>query len=313
VQPLIPRHKLKTTESAAIATLCCGLVAGVTRFDEKYAAAVSRARDSLAPKLTKWVEATEEYGIGLLSGLAPTYQLPPTPMRSAELDHEIMPEDVAFGAVAALFGCMGTMEGKVCRRIVHNVYPTTDDLGSQLGASQVALDWHVEDGFHPNRADWLVLYCLRGNPSVTTHFARLSDIRCDQSIEQKLRSTPFQLKVDESFESPFACQSFSVYSIHEHLGVSSVVFDPAYTTEIEPGSLELIEELRRRFASAQSFVSLSAGDFLVLSNRRVVHARGIAPAKFDGTDRWLKRGVVWAGVARNGLLRDPEPFPSISI
>jgi alpha-ketoglutarate-dependent taurine dioxygenase len=73
-----------------------------------------------------------------------------------------------------------------------------------------------------------------------------------------------------------------------------VRFDAAFT-EAVPGDREAAQalvELHHRFIAAAREITLDPGEILVLDNRRVLHGRKPFRARYDGTDRWLRRAMV---------------------
>lgn len=61
---------------------------------------------------------------------------------------------------------------------------------------------------------------------------------------------------------------------------------------------ELLEQSRRR-------CPLATDDFVFLNNHRVVHARTSFTARYDGTDRWLKRINITHDLRKSADLRRP--------
>ncbi|MFD1046061.1 fructose-bisphosphatase class II, partial [Kibdelosporangium lantanae] len=51
-------------------------------------------------------------------------------------------------------------------RLIHNVVPIEGDETEQSGHGQVLLEWHTEDGFHPYRCDYLLLFGMRNHDRV---------------------------------------------------------------------------------------------------------------------------------------------------
>ncbi|WP_244204015.1 TauD/TfdA family dioxygenase, partial [Streptomyces tricolor] len=71
-------------------------------------------------------------------------------------------------------------------------------------------------------------------------------------------------------------------------------FDPAYTP-LDQASAEhraAYGRLADELARVSVAVTLAPGDILVLDNDLVVHGRVPFTARYDGTDRWLKRSSV---------------------
>ncbi|MFJ6772983.1 TauD/TfdA family dioxygenase [Kitasatospora sp. NPDC091257] len=71
-------------------------------------------------------------------------------------------------------------------------------------------------------------------------------------------------------------------------------YDPAYTPldEADEAWRAAYRRLGDELARVSVAVSLEPGDVLVVDNDLVVHGRVPFRARYDGTDRWLKRASV---------------------
>ncbi|HEX4225948.1 MAG TPA: hypothetical protein VHZ97_26525, partial [Pseudonocardiaceae bacterium] len=77
-------------------------------------------------------------------------------------------------ALGEPFGWATLQEGS----IVQNVLPIRGDETKQSGyGSESLLEFHTEDGFHPNRCDYLMLLGLRNPDDVPTIVASVRDVR----------------------------------------------------------------------------------------------------------------------------------------
>jgi alpha-ketoglutarate-dependent taurine dioxygenase len=80
---------------------------------------------------------------------------------------------------------------------------------------------------------------------------------------------------------------------------------------LDPGSpaAEALDELCVGLDAALRPVVLQPGDAIFIDNRRVVHGRAPFRARYDGTDRWLKRINVMRDIRRAGeaLITDVPP------
>ncbi|MEV0709279.1 TauD/TfdA family dioxygenase [Nocardia aurea] len=196
-------------------------------------------------------------------------------------------------AVGEPFGWAGQQDG----RLVNNILPTPGHEYEQSGASStILLSPHSEDAFHPHRANLLMLACLRNPDEVGTTLSSVRQV--ELSAEQRrLLSTPtLPILPDISYgdghqrypappvptiwcESPDGAQD------------SMLRYDPAYTplddadSEFRRAYAHLTAELERVCHTA----ALEPGEFLLVDNDVAVHGRVPFTARYDGTDRWLKR------------------------
>jgi L-asparagine oxygenase len=263
------------------------------------------------PVVKSWAQQVRIGHVGLLRNLPVGRDLPSTPAVKAAADAVPMFADCVIGLLAALFGDIVTFEGKVTERHIHNVYPAKNEEFSQLGASADELDWHVEDGFHPQRAEWLGILCLRSDPSVITWVARARDLEFCKKDWTCLRSEAAEVRVDESFAPGLRGLLFSVCTVSGPEDDPEITFDPQYTRLRDRHQQELVQRVRRAANRAKWAVELRVGDFLILNNRRTVHARSAHEPRMDGTDRWIKRTMIsdcreTRNMAAPGLVCFPE-------
>jgi L-asparagine oxygenase len=63
---------------------------------------------------------------------------------------------------------------------------------------------------------------------------------------------------------------------------------------------------------------LDVGDLLVIDNRTTIHGRAPFAARFDGTDRWLRRCFAVSDIRRSRGVREPgsrvcDPLTTIGV
>lgn len=195
-------------------------------------------------------------------------------------------------------------------RLVHDVLPMPGQEESQSGHGTVELAWHTEDGFHPYRCDYLMLLGLRNHDAVPTVVASVDDVELTDGQRAVLSEPRFLIRPD-------TLQLKNAQQLTEHQGTAhsihlmeddpepcAVLFghpeqpylriDPEFMSAL-PGdgeATEALDALCRELQRNLVDVPLSAGDLLVVDNFKAVHGRSAFKARFDGTDRWLKKVVV---------------------
>lgn len=213
---------------------------------------------------------------------------------------------LAASMLGDVFGWATQQDG----RLVHNVLPIAEDAHEQLGSSSaVLLTWHTEDAFHPMRADFLALLCLRNPAAVATTVSSLSAVDFTALDVDTLFEPRFFILPDESHlarnnaangEAAFD----EITRMREQPPPRAVFFgnrdapymaiDPYFMSTPE-GDIEAAEALRgleRGLEAALIDVCLRPGDLLVVDNLRTVHGRRPFAPGFDGSDRWLKRANI---------------------
>ncbi|WP_419998140.1 guanitoxin biosynthesis L-enduracididine beta-hydroxylase GntD [Streptomyces boninensis] len=212
------------------------------------------------------------------------------------------------------FGWVTLQEG----RIVQNILPIAGDEERQSGyGSESLLEFHTEDGFHPNRCDYLLLFGLRNPDRVPTIVASVRDVRLSDRERTVLAERRFhimpdtehirQLETDEPGhpalpqlrrmrDRPEPAAVLSGDRLNPYLRIDRPFMNvlPG-DTEAEAALDALMDELQR----VQQDVVVEPGSMLLVDNYRAVHGRRPFTARYDGTDRWLKKLTVSRNLRRN--------------
>ncbi|MEA2183788.1 MAG: L-asparagine oxygenase, partial [Solirubrobacteraceae bacterium] len=206
--------------------------------------------------------------------------------------------DATLLLVASVLGCPFGWEGQQDGRLVHDIVPAKGHEHEQTGASSsVVLSAHTEDAFHPGRANVLLLACLRNHDDVPTSLASVRHARLS-AVERALLERPtLPILPDDSYDEtdgPAAASPPEVATLWDGDGGLRIRYDPAYTPlqqaddDYRAAYDWLSEELERVAVD----VPLGPGEILVVDNDVAVHGRRPFQARYDGTDRWLKRVSV---------------------
>ncbi|MFP3987347.1 guanitoxin biosynthesis L-enduracididine beta-hydroxylase GntD [Streptomyces sp. E11-3] len=247
-------------------------------------------------------------------------QLGPTPGHWREaIDSKAAREQELWLALCGMvlgdpFGWVTLQEG----RIIQNILPVRGDEMRQSGyGSESLLEFHTEDGFHPNRCDYLLLLGLRNRDRVPTIVASVRDIRLSDTDRAVLADDRFHIVPDTEHIRQLEAQAPghpALEKLHEMADrpvPTAVLFgdrlNPYLRIDrpfmyVRPGDTEaeaaldrLMDELQR----AQQDVVVGPGSLLIVDNYRAVHGRRPFTARYDGTDRWLKKLTVSRNLRRN--------------
>ncbi|MFJ4192145.1 guanitoxin biosynthesis L-enduracididine beta-hydroxylase GntD [Kitasatospora sp. NPDC089509] len=201
--------------------------------------------------------------------------------------------------------------------LVHDVLPVAGHEDEQIGTgSNQTIFWHVEDAFHPYRGDYVGLLCLRNPDRVPTTFLGVQDLVISAEDRRVLAEPRFYMLPDNSHLQMLDSgpgrtlpgQAELLHQAHERLkrmrddaAPVPVLFgsptdpylclDPYFMDldRLDPearGALQrLSDEIDRKLGGA----ALAPGEIVFVDNYRAVHGRSSFAARFDGTDRWLKR------------------------
>lgn len=189
------------------------------------------------------------------------------------------------------FGWQGQQDG----RLVNNIVPAAGHEHEQSGASsRVLLSPHTEDAFHPRRAHLLMLGCLRNPDLVGTTVSSVR--RIELSTEQRaVLSTPTlpilpDVSYGDGHEMYCAAPIPTLWSAGGP-DQQTLRYDPAYTplAEADPEFRAAYEQLTAELERVCVTAALEPGELLLVDNDVAVHGRVPFTARYDGTDRWLKR------------------------
>jgi L-asparagine oxygenase len=206
--------------------------------------------------------------------------------------------DATLLLLASVLGRAIGWEGQQDGRLVHDIVPTRGHEHVQTGASStVTLSAHTEDAFHPGRANLVLLACLRNEDAVPTQVSSVRHARLS-AVERALLERPtLPILPDDSYseaDGGAASPPPEVATLWEGERGLSIRYDPAYTPLEQAGADYgdaygwLTAELDRVAVEA----TLGSGDVLIIDNDVAVHGRQPFKARYDGTDRWLKRVSV---------------------
>lgn len=180
-------------------------------------------------------------------------------------------------------------------RIVQNVFPKLKEEKKQISSSSsVLLQMHTETAFHPYKPDWILLACVRGDKKAQTLYATMDEIlyELDEPTTWDLRQPDYVTTMDRSFL--LKGDKDKTYVVRPLVGVGewSLTYDADLMKPLTDHAGRALAKLGAAIKKRTRTVVLEAGDILVINNRTTVHGRNSFKARYDGTDRWLKRVLV---------------------
>jgi L-asparagine oxygenase len=268
--------------------------------DRAAAEQAERTAARLDPALADECRPVGDGGVLVLRGLR-TADMPvgPTPPSWSEAPREATcPWDATLLLIASVMGCPFGWEGQQDGRLVHDIVPSKGHEHEQTGASSsVVLSAHTEDAFHPDRANLLLLGCLRNEDAVPTRLASVRHTRLSAEDRALLECPTLPILPDDSYaelDEPDAAAPPQVATVWDGDAGLGIRYDPAYTPleHADAGYRAAYERLTAELDRVAVDVTLAPGEVLVIDNDVAVHGRQPFRARYDGTDRWLKRVSV---------------------
>jgi len=182
-------------------------------------------------------------------------------------------------------------------KIIQDIFPIKKTADDQISSSSKAtLELHTEAAFHPHLPDYLLLLCLRGDKNAGTTYALLPDILKDihVGIVNILKKDLFETSVDQSFRlngEEDTTVRLPVLSNNSN-GDFIMKYDRTVMSGITTEAQMALNIFNKAIERNKQTIFLEAGDLVVIDNAVSVHGRTSFSARYDGTDRWLKRVVV---------------------
>lgn len=256
------------------------------------------------------------------------YALGPTPAHWRDASAKTVVFDMLFCLSGAILGSPFAWSTKQDGRLVHNIVPIANDRNAQLASSSdTALTWHTEDGFHPLRADFLGLMCLRNPGSVQTVFSCVHDIDPIVLTDPILFQPRFHIRPDGSQLSDDLARHPDIPEmLHRRARQrvrrmdstptpTPVLFgnpdcpylrlDQFFASAVY-GDLEAansLDALINAVSDGSKTYPLAPGEICFIDNYKAVHGREAFQARHDGTDRWLRRINITRDLRRSRSLR----------
>ncbi|HSS51035.1 MAG TPA: guanitoxin biosynthesis L-enduracididine beta-hydroxylase GntD [Thermoanaerobaculia bacterium] len=257
-------------------------------------------------------------------------EIGPTPFHWKERQKHCLPrkEEILLVLLGSLLGDVIAWATQQDGAVVHDIAPVKGHEHEQLGSgSAEELTWHTEDAFHPFRGDYLGMMCLRNPDRVPTTFASLDISNLDEGVAALLFEPHYTIRPDESHLRKNRVDTVpgkGREDAHDRIDEMNtrpekipVLFgspdspycrlDPYFMDPPDlPAARQALDQLIRVIDSRLEDLVLEPGEFCFIDNFKAVHGRRPFKARFDGTDRWLKR----VNITRNlRLSRAARPAP----
>ncbi|MGW4565576.1 TauD/TfdA family dioxygenase [Streptomyces sp. NPDC004561] len=196
-------------------------------------------------------------------------------------------------------------------RLVQDIFPIRGDEQRESGhGSDAFLMFHTDDAFRPDSCDYLLLFGIRNHDVVPTYVSAVRDVRLSDGDRRLLSEERFHIVPDDEhirqleLRAPNSPALRRAIEMRDHPEPVPVLFDAPDNPHVRldlPFMSCVGDDPRARLALATLHSELervrrpliaAAGTLLVLDNRSVVHARESFTARYDGTDRWLRKIIV---------------------
>lgn len=168
--------------------------------------------------------------------------------------------------------------------LIQNLYPLRTDALRQNASNAVRLEMHTETAFRQNSPDFVVLLCLRADPSANTIFVDATRLQASLGARKSRLLRDVAFGFDPNSDSRYALSTRVGEGVRFQFAEALLGYTPQHDA--------VLTELKMLMVELGQPVTLTQGDLLVIDNTHVVHGRSAYLPRYDGTDRWLQRCLV---------------------
>lgn len=230
-------------------------------------------------------------------------EIPPTPTasRRGELLSQLPVAALVQLAVATRLGEPFAFADENDGRLVHDIVPVRGSEDRQENSGSTLLELHTENGFHPYRPEFVTLMGIRSDHErrAKTLLLGLNEILpgLSSGCREALRQPVYRIRVGSSFSPAawgVASPPLRVLDRDDSLLSMDLHAMEGLTDEAQSALSELRDVVTARLRGTV----VGQGDLVVIDNRAAIHGRTSFRARYDGTDRWLRRVFVTSDLRR---------------
>ncbi|WP_228900646.1 clavaminate synthase family protein [Streptomyces sp. DH1] len=267
---------------------------------------------TLRKKLSEFRRDSGPDGGMLLRGLpVDSMGLPPTPAVNGSVQREPSLGAAVLLTVACGLGDPGAFRPEKNGALVQDVVPVPGMEEFQGNAGSTLLTFHNENAFHDHRPDFVMLLCLRADPTGraglrTACIRRVLPLLSDRTVDA-LWASEFITAPPPSFNLSGPGEAAGPVLLGDPSDPDLRV-DLAATEPVTERAAEALRELQDRFDATATTHRLVPGELAIVDNRVTVHGRTEFTPRYDGTDRWLQRTFVLTDLRRSRALRPADGY-----
>jgi len=221
---------------------------------------------------------------------------PATPFPNSIKEASSDKSSMVFLEYAHKFGYPVSYAQEQKGQLVQNILPVHKTETQQIStSSKVELALHTETAFHPYKPDYVLLLCLRGDPSAVTTYANVDDIvkKLDLWVIATLQKKWFTTNIDISFRTKGQNDKNIPISVLEKTEDGyNFIYDYTFVKANDELGRAALEKLHEAVQECIQEIVLETGDLLVIDNNKTIHGRKPFQARYDGTDRWVQRILI---------------------
>lgn len=215
-----------------------------------------------------------------LSGPGPT----PDWFVEVDPDYNVNDAQILHGIYVSLIGEAIGFTSQRNGRIYNNLIPFRglESVANSSSGSSLDFGFHVEDAFHPARADYLGLVCMRNEERAATTVSCVEGVILTEEEKEALYSPRFRISHNPIHPTNAVIDEHCQSVLFGHLDRPYVRINAASMNieEYEGIERQALEKPLPHFANNLVALVLQTGDCVFVDNYRCVHARDAFKAKF---------------------------------
>jgi L-asparagine oxygenase len=242
----------------------------------------------------------------------------PSPSRYIELDESYRLNDakILHGLYGSLLGEGVGFTSQRGGSLFNNIVPLDEhkNISNSSGGSYLDFGFHVEDAFHPARAEYLGLVCMRNNERAATVISCIDGIELSAEETEVLFEPRFNISHNPIHSTSDIIEETSQAIFFGHRNAPYIKINAAALNIEDYDGIErqALEKLLDHFAEHRVSVMLEATDCVFVDNYRCVHARDSFKANYGEGARWLARVVFASDLRKSRGMRDSIDTRSIN-
>ncbi|HEY5335012.1 MAG TPA: TauD/TfdA family dioxygenase [Mycobacteriales bacterium] len=202
-------------------------------------------------------------------------------------------------------------------RMIQDVFPIRGDEQRLNGhGSEAFLVFHTDDAFHPDSCDYLLLFGVRNHDAVPTLISSVRDLSLSHHERRLLSGNRFHIVPDDEHIRQLASSAPGHPALRRAIRMRDqptpvpVLFGAASNPYLrldgpymrciggEEETEAALKTLHAELDRVRLSVVVGQGSLLIIDNKVAAHARASFTARYEGTDRWLRKIIVSRGLRK---------------
>lgn len=233
----------------------------------------------------------------------------PTPNRHIEMDHDYKLNDaqILHGLYGSLLGEAIGFTSQRGGSVYNNLMPLSNysSISNSSSGSKLDFGFHVEDAFHPARADYLGLVCLRNDENAATTISSIDGIQLTDKEKEVLFQPNFYISHNPIHTTNNVINEEGQPILFGHPDHPYIRINIASMNLDRYQGIERIalEKIITHFEKNVTAVVLASRDCIFIDNYRCVHGRNAFDASYGENARWLSRVVFTNDLRKSSAIR----------